>query len=275
MATEHPNIRLRRIAGVVGTLLLVLAAVWVYAVLPSAAVLYGRATARAPTVTVAGLTAPTPPATLPATVPATLPTHAARTPTPTRTRTTTGTTGPGLTEPGLRMSVTTTTAGTLQVSEHVLFRSAIGRIELAPPDLTGAGDEFSAAFPYATHLRLTAGGQPVALSFNTLTAPRAIILGIPIDTYELRYVLMGSSVRSVPSKAGRALAALGPLSQSLPPPSPVVLVTRGTTVRNLSCPLLSGNAVACSDGVRGAMGVREPLPQRSALVILQLDLARS
>jgi hypothetical protein len=118
------------------------------------------------------------------------------------------------------------------------------------------------------------GGQPVALSFSVLTAPRAIVLGLPIDTYELRYVLVGTSVRTVPSTSGRALAALGPVSRSLPPPSPVVVVTRGNTVRNLSCPLLSGNEVACSNGVKGAMSVRAPLALRSALVVLQLDLPR-
>lgn len=269
MATAHPSTRLRRLAGVLGPLLLVVAALWVYAVLPSASVLHSRATARAPTVTVAGLKAPTPSATP----------HQPAVRTPTSSPTTPGTTGrrvtgPGVTEPGIRISTTIAADGTLQVSERVRVAAEIGRLELAPPDLTLAGDEFSGAYPSATQLRLAVGGQPMALTFSALTAPRAIVLGLPVHTYELRYVLVGASVRSVPSKAGRALAALGPVSQSLPPPSPVVLVTRGKAVRNLSCPLLSGNEVACSDGVRGAMSVREPLSLRSALVILQLDLPR-
>lgn len=273
MATAHPSTRLRRLAGVVGPLLLVVAALWVYAVLPSASVLHGRATARAPTVTVAGLKAPTPPAIPPASAPP--PAVRAPTSSPTTPGTTgRGVTGPGVTEPGIRISTTITADGTLQVSERVRVAAEIGRLELAPPDLTLAGDEFNGAYPSATQLRLAVGGQPMALTFSALTAPRAIVLGLPVHTYELRYVLVGASVRSAPSKAGRALAALGPVSQSLPPPSPVVLVTRGKAVRNLSCPLLSGNEVACSDGVRGVMSVREPLPLRSALVILQLDLPR-
>jgi hypothetical protein len=271
LATKHPDMRLRWVIGVVGPLALVVAAVWVYAVLPRAADLYGRAAGTAPTVTVAGMSAPTPTA-APSTSALRLPTPAAGT--PTSTPATRGATGPGLTEPGVRISATTTTAGTLQVSERVVVRAATGRIELAPPDLSDAGDQFSAAFPRVTQLRLTAGSQPVALSFSLLEAPRTIVLGLPIHTYELRYVLAGASVHSVPSASGRALAALSPVSRSLTPPSPVVLVTRGKAVRNLSCPLLSGNDVACSDGVRGAMSVRTPLPLRYALVVLQLDLPR-
>lgn len=274
MATKHPDIRLRHLVGVVGPLLLVVAAVWVYAALPNAADLHGRATG-APTVTVAGLSAPTPPATPPATPSATP--SATRSATPSAIPSTPaprGATGPGLTEPGVRISTTTTAAGTLQVSEQVLLGTAIGRLDLAPPDLTAAGDEFSGGFPRVTQLRLTAGGQPVTLSFSSLTAPRTIVLGLPVDTYELRYVLAGATVRSTPSTSGRALAALAPVSRSLPPPSPVVVVTRGDAVRNLSCPLLTGDEVACSDGVRGAMKVRAPLAVRSALVLLQLDLPR-
>jgi hypothetical protein len=266
LATTDPDVRLRHIRGVVGPLLLVALAAWVYTALPSAGDLYGRAAAR-PTVTVDALKVPTPPAAAP--------TNTARTPpapAPTSSRATSGTTGPGVTEPGIRITATPTQSGTLEVAERVLVRTPIGRLELAPPDLTGAGGDFAAAFPRVSQLRVTVGGLPMTLPSRVLTASRSIVVGLPIHTYELRYVLQGAFVRSSPSTAGRGLAALAPLSRSLPPPSPVVIVTRGATVRNLSCPLLTGNALTCSDGVRGAMSVREPLPLQDALVILQLDL---
>ena len=272
LATTDPDVRLRHLAGVVGPLLLVVVAAWVYAALPRAGDLHERAAAR-PSETVAGLRAPKP---------AVTPTTGGRPSTalqptapPKSPGATAGATGPGLTEPGIRISTRSTRTGTLEVSERVLVRTPIGRLELAPPDLTGAGDLFSAAFPRVTQLRLTVGGQPVALSSGVLTAPRSIAMTLPVDTFEVRYVLVGATVHSAPTKAGRALAALGPVSRSLPPPSPVVVATQGNAVRNLSCPLLTDDAVACSDGVRGAMSVREPLPPQAAVVVLQLDLGRS
>ena len=80
-------------------------------------------------------------------------------------------------------------------------------------------------------------------------------------------------MRSVPSTRGRALAALTPLSQA-EPGTPVVVTTSGESVLNLACPLLRANEVSCSDGVRGRMAVRDPLPDSAALVVVQLDLTK-
>ena len=83
-------------------------------------------------------------------------------------------------------------------------------------------------------------------------------------------------MRSVPSTAGRALAALAPVSTTAVTgaDTQVVVATSGAAVRNLTCPRLTGDARACADGATGAMATRAPLAVGDALVVLQLDLPR-
>lgn len=180
--------------------------------------------------------------------------------------------GPGTTVPGVRLSVTPAVDGTLEVSERVLLDSATTRLSLSPPDLSRAGGDFASARPVATAVQLSADGQPVAVGSGTVGAPRTVDLAQPASAFELRYVLTGADVRSVPSTAGRALAAVAPLTRT--GTTPVVITTSGDAVRNLTCAGLDGRATVCSDGVAGAMSVRDPLTDARALVVLQLDLPR-
>jgi hypothetical protein len=181
--------------------------------------------------------------------------------------------GPGITEPGVHLSVAPLRDGSLDVSERVILPSVLTRLPLRPPDVAAAGQSFRRAHPVATSVQLTVDGQPVPVDGGTVARQLVVVVGRPASVLELRYVLGGSTMRSAPSTAGRALAAIAPLVPV--GNAPVVVTTTGKAVINLSCPQLAGHARSCSGGVRGAMAVRTSLRGDRALVLLQLDLPRS
>ena len=184
--------------------------------------------------------------------------------------------GPGIDEPGATLSVTATATGDLEVSERARTATEVTRVVLRPPRIVRAGPDFADARPVLTEVQLTADGQPVVLPSDRVTDRIVVDLPTPATAYELRYVLEGATVRSVPSTAGRALAALAPASTTSVTGTDTLVAVRtsGDAVRNLTCPLLSGDARACADGAPSAMSTRRPLPVSDALVVLQLDLPR-
>ncbi|WP_404389757.1 hypothetical protein [Humibacillus xanthopallidus] len=184
--------------------------------------------------------------------------------------------GPGVDEPGATLSVTATATGDLEVSERARTTTEVTRVVLRPPRIVRAGSDFADARPVLTEVQLTADGQPVVLPSERVTGRIVVDLPTPAMAYELRYVLEGATVRSVPSTAGRALAALAPASTTSVTGADTLVAVRtsGDSVRNLTCPLLSGDARACADGAPLAMSTRRPLPVSDALVVLQLDLPR-
>ena len=181
-------------------------------------------------------------------------------------------TGPGITETGVHLSVTPSADGTLEVYEQVVLGGVITRLELRPPDARAAGPDFATSRPAATDVQVSIGGQPVSVGASPISRRRSVDLAQPASQVELRYVLTGVTVRSIPSTTGRALAAITPLTST--GTTPVVVTTSGDAVLNLTCPQLSGDAQVCADGVKGAMSVRDPLPATRDVVVLQLDLPR-
>ena len=63
-----------------------------------------------------------------------------------------------------------------------------------------------------------------------------LALSAPAKRIELRYHLGGITVRSVPSRAGRALTAISPLVAGVPKNFPVAMLVNGSTVLNIECP---------------------------------------
>ena len=185
------------------------------------------------------------------------------------------TSGPGIDEPGVTLSAAPTSTGTLEVAERVRTAKEVGSIVLSPPRVADAGPQFDAARPVLEDVQLTVAGQPVVLPTNTVTQRVVVTLPTPARSYELRYRLEGTSMRSVPSTAGRALAALAPASRTANTgAAPVVVRTSGDGIRNLSCPLLKGDDTTCAAGQAGALTTRFYLAAADALVVLQLDLPR-
>jgi len=88
----------------------------------------------------------------------------------------------------------------------------------------------------------------------------------------MHYELNRAIVRSLPSSAGRALGAIRPLTSGQPDHMSVAVVTVGSEVLNLSCPGLALPLQACAAGKQPLLHVRQDLPWRTALVVVQLDL---
>ncbi len=126
--------------------------------------------------------------------------------------------------------------GSFEVSERLRLARPITSLTLAPPDISRAGAIFSGTDATATDVQLSAGDQPVAVP---ATVAHPVTLPAAGAVFSLRYRLDGVSVRTRPSTAGRALAAIGPLSSRLPADLPVVLIVSGPTVLGVDCPLQS------------------------------------
>jgi hypothetical protein len=91
----------------------------------------------------------------------------------------------------------------------------------------------------------------------------------------LRYHLSGITVRSVPSRAGRALSAISPLVEGLPKDFPVAMLVSGSTVLNIECPILRRvRDQACSAGRPPNLRVSRKLPWNGAVIVVQFDLPR-
>jgi hypothetical protein len=157
----------------------------------------------------------------------------------------------------------------------VLLPAATSSIRLSPPRLTLAGSRFAKSKPVAYQVQLSAGDQPVIVPGGRVS--RGVDIGWlePAKRIELRYNLNGISLRSIPSRAGRAIAAISPLAAGVPKGLPVVMMVGGSTVLNIQCPVRRRiSEQACSVGRAPELRVKGTLPWRSAVIVVQFDLPR-
>jgi hypothetical protein len=139
----------------------------------------------------------------------------------------------------------------------------------APIDL--AGQQFASASAAATEVQVAAGDRSVVATGATVDAG----LDLPVtsgDRFELRYRLTGATVRSTPAPAGRALAAIGPLTGGVADDFPVLIIVSGDTVLGLSCPLLPLSQQSCGSRNAPAQSIERELPWRLALTSVQFDV---
>ena len=180
-------------------------------------------------------------------------------------------TGPGVTEPGILLVALPAADGSFDVVERVRLLSAVDVLELRPAPVELAGRQFESATGTATAVQLSAGDQPVVVPGATVDA--AVSLPVPAAAgFDLRYRLTDVSVRSVPSTAGRALAALGPLTVGVGDELPVHVVASGESILGVNCPLLVFAEQACGSRSSAGTGIETELPAGVALTTVQFDL---
>lgn len=184
-------------------------------------------------------------------------------------------TGPGITEPGIHLTASPAFDGSFDVSEQVLLSQPQTELSLRVPPISQAGNEFRSAAPVATTIQVTAGDQPVVLPSDTLRDAVTLTLGSSEKRFELRYRLTGVTIRSIPSTAGRALAAIGPLTDKVADDLPVAVTVSGSGVRNLECRQLILGARACATGELPDLRVNRLLRWPQSIVVVQLDLSSS
>jgi hypothetical protein len=182
--------------------------------------------------------------------------------------------GPGTTQPGILLMASPLRDGSFDVSEIVLLATPATSIWLGPPQLTLAGSRFSKAEPVASQVQVSADKQPVGVPGGRVSQRTQLALVVPAKRIELRYNLSGITIRSIPSRAGRALTAISPLFEGVPRSLPVALLVSGSTVLNIECPVLRLRDRACSSGRPPQLRVNSTLPWSSALIVVQFDLPR-
>lgn len=200
------------------------------------------------------------------------PTPAPSTPTPTQRPTARTATGPGITSPGIRLVAMPNTDGTFEVSESVFFRSPRSTVNLAAPSSKWGGPTFVRKAPRADMVQLSAQDQPVLAGAVSVYA-KPVKLRMATNKIELRYVLAGATVRSIPSVAGRALGLLAPLAATTDRTLPVRIEVVGPSVRNLICPRRAPNVQQCA-GTGANLGVAPLMSAALAVVIVQYDLPK-
>lgn len=182
--------------------------------------------------------------------------------------------GPGTTETGIYLAATLSASGAFAVSETILLDQPITVVILRPPHIRLAGTDFAPRRPIAKNVSLTTGSDSVVLPASDVSQATRVALPRPTRRLELRYQLTGVTVRSNPSVAGRALAALGPVSAGYPAQLPVAMRVTGGHVRNLQCPRLPPSDQSCAAGEPGRLRLARPLPWHEAIIVIQLDLPR-
>jgi hypothetical protein len=182
--------------------------------------------------------------------------------------------GPGTTEPGVLLMASPLSNGSFDIAEMVLLPAATSSIRLSPPRLTLAGSRFAKSKPVAYQVQFSAGDQPVIVPGGRVSRGVDISWLEPAKRIELRYNLKGISLRSIPSRAGRAIAAISPLAAAVPKGLPVVMMVGGSTVLNIQCPVRRVSEQACSIGRAPELRVKGTLPWRSAVIVVQFDLPR-
>jgi hypothetical protein len=207
---------------------------------------------------------------------------AARTPTPTSTPTRTPPpvdnsaeqprTGPGIDAVGIYLQFGARADGNLDVTERVVLAHPSKQIAVRPPSATAAGQAFSDSRPAIRALQVQAGGLPVANVPTRLDHDRQFRLKQTTAAFTLRYQLSGTTVRSVPSTANRALAYIRPISVGIDAATPVQMLTTGTSTLNLTCPQLPAELQGCARGTAPHLRVETGVTVADDTVIVQLNL---
>lgn len=181
---------------------------------------------------------------------------------------------PGITEPGIDLRFSARADGGFDVSERIILRAPRPRIRLTPPGHAAAGVAFANSRARVRSLQIqTADGQPLAPErLGTFSGATTIPLGAATSALVLRYQLDGTSVRSVPSTAGRALAFIRPLTADVDPTLPVRVSADGPGTLNLSCPQLPVDRRACAQGTAPELRGGTAMTAAESVVVVQLNL---
>jgi len=183
--------------------------------------------------------------------------------------------GPGTTEPGILLMASPLRDGSFDVAELVILPSQVRSVRLAPPKLAVGGKSFAGLKPVASEVQMSADDQPVIVPKGRVDSRLEIALVEPSNQMELRYQLHEVTARSIPSRAGRALAVISPLAAG-DPSLHVVMMVSGGTVRNIECPMRRGiSGQTCAAGRKPHLRAKGELPLSQAVIIVQFDLPRT
>ena len=283
-AQRYPT-ALRRAAGIMVTVGLLVAAIAYYQMVPPVTLASGKVPESTAAVEPTTLPPRSPPAS--ASAPATTATatprpRPTRRPTPTHAPTTLVPPtepppknlpeGPGTTQPGILVIALPNADGSFEVWESIRLPAAVNALMLEPIDPSALGGPVGATQPRAQRVQMTAGDQPVMLPTQAVDEPMELSMDGSASKFALRYQLQGSTVRNTRGPAGRALGAVGPMMAGVPDDLPVAIMVLGRSVLNLVCPTEPLADRACASGRAPRMRVNGTLPRSASVIGVQLDL---
>jgi len=173
---------------------------------------------------------------------------------------------PGLTRPGIFVSVGVTDAGGLEVSETARTGKSVVELSITPPPAL----EGATRLPRLEDVRVTADGRPVEMP-DTVEVTTVVNLVQPATLIELRYRVVGASARGKPAGPGRATLSLRPALATTLGDSRTMIEVHGTKVHTLACVDLPPKRQRC--GVNRNGGWRTPrLDTGSSAVVALVDL---
>ena len=123
-------------------------------------------------------------------------------------------------------------------------------------------------------LQVSVDGSPVIATLRDGSTNRWSITppsGAAPGSMEVRYLLVGAIVRSVPSSPGRALAVITPISSGLARDLPVSMAISAANVLNVYCPTGANQATIMCGRLDGDRWVVTP-PPGLPLVVAQVNL---
>ena len=177
--------------------------------------------------------------------------------------------GRGINSPGILLAVTPRIDGDLDVVEHVVFREPTGSVLLHLPSAGSAAPTLENALPAALDVQVVADDNRADSTLDEVRSSQVLPVA-SVTRLELTYRLTGAAVRNTPSRQGRALAVIAPLTASTDPTLPTNLVVNGPGLRNAMCPRLP--ETRCAAGKQPWMSIRPGIPADRAVAVLQLDL---
>lgn len=180
-------------------------------------------------------------------------------------------TGAGVTRPGILLIASPASDGSFEVDERVRLGQSVNALTLRPAQVDRAGSQFASTSGTATQVRLSAGDRTVTVPDEHVDRASTVPVAEG-DHFELRYRLADVTVISTPSTAGRALAAIGPLTGNVGEDLPVHFIVTGPSVLGLNCPLLPFAEQSCGSRTPAGPGFEHELPARLALATVQFDL---
>ena len=141
--------------------------------------------------------------------------------------------GPGLTRPGIQLSVRPDHLGDLHVVERIIAPTPVSVLPLsAPPALPGG------AGPSARIVDLQASADGTAVTVadpEPVGGPPDLDLARPATEIELRYRVVDSARRSPSAPPGRVALSLRPAAFEVLPAAPTVVRVRKAVVHTLVC----------------------------------------
>lgn len=168
---------------------------------------------------------------------------------------------PGITYPGVFLSVSVDEGGELEAAERVRSPEPLLELSLVPPPPPGGVREL----PQLHDVQITADGEPVADVPDTMEVATTVLLAEPATRIDVRYQVVGAVTREKNTTSRWATLSLRPALGPMLHGSRAVVEVYGARVHDLACIQQRGAARACGIDLGDGWRTR-PVPAVSSSV---------